>query len=121
MSCSCRTAMRSASSSLTCSATRLPSISVAVAISVPSVGRRAGPDPDERVEAEPPPLAGGRGDGSGDPGLDPAVELADVVLAGHQDAAMGVDARAHGRLAALAGVEVLLVDPVEQLHGRIHV
>src|SRR4051794_8999102 len=55
----------------------------------------------------------------GDGGLHPLVELADVVLAGHQHAALRVHPRAHGRLAALARVEVLGVDPVEQLDRRV--
>src|SRR3954469_23404363 len=46
---------------------------------------------------------------------DPLVEQTDVVLAGHQHAAVGVRAGVGGELAALGGVEVLLVDPVEQL------
>ena len=49
------------------------------------------------------------------------MEGPDVVLAGHQHAATGVDPRGHGGLAALARFEVLLVDPVEQLHGRVEV
>ncbi len=43
------------------------------------------------------------------------MELGDVVLAGDQDAAPGVGAGGHRRLGALAGVEVLPVDKVEQL------
>src|SRR5690606_30139941 len=47
---------------------------------------------------------------------DPVTELPDVVLTGHQHPAIDVGLRRHRRLAAFAGVEVLLVDPVEQLH-----
>src|SRR3954449_11777847 len=47
--------------------------------------------------------------------LDPRVERTDVVLARHEHAAVGVDPRAHRGLAPLARVEVLHVDPVEQL------
>ena len=46
----------------------------------------------------------------------PAVELTDVVLTGHQNSAVAVDARVHRRLAPFASVEVLLVDPMEQFH-----
>ncbi len=44
-----------------------------------------------------------------------------MVLAGHQDTTLGVQARAHRRLTALAGVEVLPVDPVEKLDGAADV
>lgn len=50
-----------------------------------------------------------------DPVPHPAVEGAQVVLSRNQDAAGRVRPRAHPGLGALAGVEVLQVDPVEQL------
>ncbi len=49
------------------------------------------------------------------------MERSDVVLAGHQHAALGVHAGAHRGLTALAGVEVLPVDPVEELDGAADV
>jgi hypothetical protein len=46
---------------------------------------------------------------------DPLMEYADVVLAGRQHPAHGVRPGVGRELAPLAGIEVLLVDPVEQL------
>src|SRR3712207_9503706 len=49
----------------------------------------------------------------------PLVELPDVVLGGDQDPAVGVGPGGHGRLGALAGREVLLVDPVRSEERRV--
>ena len=43
----------------------------------------------------------------------PVVELPNVVLTGHQYAAVTVDTGVHRGLASLAGVKVLLIHPVE--------
>ncbi|GAA5228526.1 hypothetical protein GCM10025778_30640 [Paeniglutamicibacter antarcticus] len=51
-----------------------------------------------------------------DPCGDPIVEQPNVVFAGDQDAAVGVDLRGHARLASLAGGEILLVNAVEEFH-----
>src|SRR5919107_3427573 len=46
---------------------------------------------------------------------DPLVEQGDVVLTGHQHPTLGVPLRVGGELAPHSRIEVLLVDPVEQL------
>ena len=51
----------------------------------------------------------------------PLVEDPDVMLGRHEDAAVGIPAGGHGRLAPLTGIEVLLVHAVEQLHRPGHV
>lgn len=56
---------------------------------------------------------------SGQPLASPGVELLDMVLAGHQCPAAGIDDREHRRLGQLTGPEVLRIDPVEQFHGLL--
>lgn len=49
------------------------------------------------------------------------MEAADVMLARHYHSAVTISSGVHCRLAALAGLEVLLVDPMERLDRSAHV
>ena len=63
-------------------------------------------DPQHRHASAPPQSLG-----------HPLVELLDVVLTRNQHPALSVVARRHSNLTPLAGVEILLVDTVKELHG----